>query len=755
MNSRNLFLCASACVSVMGWVSQANAAPKNDGNQVEEVVVTAQKRAENLQAVPMSVTAVSGAEVESRHIYDPSQLQFVAPSLQLKSFNAAVGATNFSVRGVGTLSFAASIDASVTTVIDGVVMGRPEMGVMNFLDLQQVEVLNGPQGMLFGKNASAGLVNITTKRPVLGKFEGLARAEAAQINSPDSPTQYLAQGVLNVPLGADAAVRVSGSFTHTPAVLKNLVNAPGSRWDQDQYNLKGKFYWAPRDDLNVFLAADYAKSNGVGAGSAADRFVLPTSAFAPENLALGITPGPTNAYSSYGAKTNVEFKVGGVQANIDYTLGNGFVLTNIAAYRFFKADNTFDNDKHRINLLDLNSQRSDNSQVTDELRLTSPTGGRFEYQAGLYYYRGDIDFHILALGANGLPGAPPAPFTAWFGTASDGTLVSKSYAAFGQGTVHFTDALRLVVGARYTRDELGTTSVVSGGGARTPLSGFVGVRTLSQSINKDNISWRVSGQYDVTGEIMTYVTVARGYKGPGFNLTIDPNAPQIKPEYPTLYEAGVKSTWLDRRLILNLSAYWESFQNFQAQAFDVPSNGYVLLNAGELISRGAELQATAIPAQNLVVNFGVSYVDAYFKSFRSDRCYSGQLGCAANGAIDSSGNRLPNAPKWTSTLSANYHRELSANLEGFVQGALYNRSGVNFSSNGDPRTLQGGYTTFDGSVGVNGPQNSWKLSVFCRNCFDERYVTFINASSQSRKDYYQMFGLNSFRTFGVSLEDRF
>lgn len=747
-------MCATVSLAALMAFSPAQA--QNGATaEIAEVVVTAQKRAESLQDVPMSVTAVSAAEIESRHIYDPSQLQYIAPSLQLKSFNAAVGATNFSVRGVGTLSFANSIDASVTSVIDGVVMGRPEMGVMNFLDLQQVEVLNGPQGMLFGKNASAGLVNITTKRPVLGSFEGLARVEAAQIGSPGRPIQSLAQGVLNAPLGEDAAVRFSASYSHTPALLKNLVDVPGSKWDQDQYNLKGKLYWAPKDDLNVFLAADYARSKGVGAGTAADRLVLPTSIFAPENRALGILPSTTNAYSSYGAKTNVDFKVGGAQVNVDYTFGNGLMLTNIVAYRFFKAQNTFDSDKHRINIADLNSQRSDQAQFTEELRLTSPTGGALEYQVGLYYYRGDIDFKLLLLGAGGQVAPTPPGFTAWTGTAADGNLVSKSYAAFGQATLHLGDRFRIVAGARLTRDELEANTVVADAGAFIPLSGFRGARALSQAVDKTNVSWRISGQFDVSPDVMAYVTAARGYKGPGFNLTFDPNAPQIAPEYPTLYEGGVKSTLFDRRLILNLSAYWESFENFQAQAFDTVSNGYVLLNAGELISRGGELQATALPLEGLTLNLGVSYVDAYFKSFSGDRCYADQPGCAPNGRVDSSGNRLPNAPRWTTSLSAGYSRDLTENLRGFAQGALYYRTRVNFNSNGDPRTVQAAYTVFDASFGISDADERWKASIFCRNCFDERYVTFINASSQSRRDYYHMFSLNSFRTIGVSLEGRF
>jgi len=720
--------------------------------QLEEVVVTAQKRAENLQIVPMSVTAVSGSQIAARQIYDPSQLQFVAPSLQIKSFNAAVGATNFSVRGVGTMSFANSIDASVTTVIDGVVMGRPEMGVMNFLDIQQIEVLNGPQGMLFGKNASAGLVNITTKRPVLGRFEGGVRGEYGVMNTPGHGAQYLTQGVLNLPLGSTAALRFNASFTHNDPLIRNLVSAPDSKWSQDQSYFKGKFLWEPSDDLSIYVAGDYARSTGVGSGSAADRLVLPGSIWAPENQQLGIHPSSGNTYSSYGAPTNLEFTVGGAQANVEYKLASGHVLTNILAWRKFNSDNLFDSDKHLLNVLDTNWQKNDLSQFTEELRLASPTGGKVDYQFGLYYYDGKTDGSVTVRGANGIPDPVPPPAIAWLGIYQLGIEDSKSYAAFGQGTIHFTDRLRLTLGGRFTHDKLGVNTIVDASDVVIPL-GVPG--SLQQKIKQDNFSWRVSGQYDLAPDVMGYVTVARGYKGPGFNLSLDPNAPIIKPEYPTLYELGIKSTLLNRRLILNASAYTSDFKDFQAQAFDAPSNGYILLNAGKLRSRGFEVEADALPVEGLTLTAGLSFVDAYFVEFKGDRCYARQAGCGPGSTIDSSGNRLPNAPKWTVTLSGNYTRPITESWSGFVQAATYTRSSINFSSNDNPNTVQGGYSLLDASAGITSANDVWKVSLFCRNCFDKRFVTFINASSQTRTDYYQMFGLNSFRTVGLALDWHF
>lgn len=750
---------AMATVLVLSAAAHAQESSAGSAREVEsdsggfgEIIVTAQKRAENLQSVPISATVVSSDQLASRQIFDPSQLQLVAPSLQVKSFNAAMGASNFSIRGVGTLSFSNTIESSVTSVIDGVVMGSPVLGFMNYLDLAQIEVLNGPQGMLFGKNASAGLVNITTRRPEIGRFEGSLLGEAASTASPGRGLLYRLQGVINVPVSENAALRISGSQTHTDPIMKNLVDVPGSDYGQDQTSLRAKLLWEPTPELSIFIAGDYAHSKGVGSGGSADRIVRPTSLFAAENAELGIMAGPKNAYSSYGAPTVASFDVGGLQANIDYEFAGGHTLTSITAWRKFKADNLFDSDKHRVDILDTNHQLTDVRQFTEELRLASPTGGFLEYQLGLYYYWSGSDSSITASGAFGETEAPPPGYDAWLGIISIGEMTSKSYAGFGQATLNLTDRARLTFGGRYTYDKLKLNSISDDTGFVFPL-GVPGER--AQSVSEENFSWRIGGQYDVADDAMVYASVARGYKGPGFNLSIDPNAPLIKPEIPTSYEAGLKSMLLDRRLIFNISAYTSKFKDFQAQAFDAASNGYVLLNAGALKSRGFEIEASALPAEGLTLNLGVSYVDAFFSDFQFDRCYPFQPDCRANGTTDSSGNNLPNVPKWTISFTGRYETPVSENLAVFLQGALYSRTKSNFSSTEDPNTVLPGYSQLDASIGLKQIDDRYKVTLFCRNCFDERQPTFINSNSQSRGDYYHMFGLNSFRTIGLSLEGRF
>lgn len=755
MKAYGIALWTSACLIMIGDVGEARAQEidrKEAGSQLDEIIVTAQKRAENLQTVPISATVVSGDQVEDRHIYDPSQLQLVAPSLQIKSFNAALGASNFSIRGVGTLSFANSIESSVTSVIDGVVMGSPALGFMNFLDLAQIEVLNGPQGMLFGKNASAGLVNITTRRPEFDKYGGRVNMELASMNAPGRGLQYRVQAIANVPLSPTAAIRLSASQTHNDPLITNVIDVPGTKFGQDQSSVRAKFLWEPTSNLSMFFAADYAHSTGIGSGSAADRIVLPNSAFRAENARYGIVAGPNNSYSSYGAPTNAVFDVGGVQSNIDYKFASGHTLTNIIAWRKFKANNLFDSDKHAINILDTNSQLANIRQLTEELRFASPVGGIVDYQLGLYYYDSHSDTVLTLRGALGRPTPPPPGFVAWTGIKSVGSMTSKSYAAFGQGTLHLGERVRLTAGGRYTYDKLSLLSVNDTSGVVIPV-GAPGTR--NQAVDEKNFSWRLGAQFDVADHVMAYASVARGYKGPGFNLSTDVRAPLILSEIPTSYEAGIKSALFDRKLILNASAYTSVFKNFQAQAFDPGSNGYVLVNAGELKSRGFEVEASARPIKELTFNLGLSYVDAFFSDYRGDRCYPFQPNCNPNGTTNSTGNQLPNSSKLTVSFTGRYETEISSSYGAFVQGALYRRSKSNFSSNADPSTILPSYTLLDASVGLKELNNSLTLSLFCRNCFNKRFPTFINSNSQSRGDYYHLFGLNSYRTIGVSLDGRF
>jgi iron complex outermembrane receptor protein len=285
--------------------------------------------------------------------------------------------------------------------------------------------------------------------------------------------------------------------------------------------------------------------------------------------------------------------------------------------------------------------------------------------------------------------------------------------------------------------------------------GLPGINNAYQSIHHANLSGRVIGQFDFTNNVMAYVSAARGYKGPGFNTGFNVNAPTVLPEIPTSYEVGMKSSFLQQRLTFNISAYSETFKDLQVQSYDVAAVSYLITNAGSLASRGFEATLAALPLPSLKIIAGLSYVDAFFKSFQLDQCYAGQPGCSAQGTTNSTGNRLPDAPRWTGTLQLDYHHRVSTNLEVTANVAEYARSWVNFASNADPHTVQAAYALSNATLGIGRSDGSWRISAFCRNCADRRFVTYIEANPLSAADYGQQFGLDSFRYLGVSVDFRY
>jgi iron complex outermembrane receptor protein len=285
--------------------------------------------------------------------------------------------------------------------------------------------------------------------------------------------------------------------------------------------------------------------------------------------------------------------------------------------------------------------------------------------------------------------------------------------------------------------------------------------TYTPEQSADNLSWRLSAQYEMTDDINSYATVARGYKGPGFNLSWSgvPGAVPVGKETSMSYEVGIKSTFM-QRVLFNASVYYEQFDDFQTQAFapTVTAGGsFLIQNAGKLEAQGVETSFTYIVGAGLTVSGAASYNEASYKEFQGAPCYTGQTaaqGCS-NGVTDASGNRLANAPRWAGTLGADYEHGVSPSLVFLGHGDLFTRSRVNFDPTGDPQTAQAGYGLFNASLGLGAADKRWKAAVFCRNCFDKRYVTFIQANPVGPGDYSQTFAVDSFRTVGVAVDVKF
>lgn len=761
-------LCAKRAVAAgfMLWlvsgVVWAQAASDSAGaGTLDEVVVTAQRREENLKDVPLTVTVATAVQLEESNSNRPEQLPYLVPSLQLTSFQDSPGATNFSIRGVGTESFSNLVEPSVATVIDGIVMSRPEMGVMEFSDIDRIEVLSGPQGMLFGKNASAGLVNIVTTRPQLNQTAFQLDGDWGRLTAADDPSQYHGQLIANVPVGSEAAVRLNGYFSDLDPLFKDVYANVGD-FGQKQAGAKVKFLWAP-GALSVYVSADYSESTGMGTGTFTQRSNGPASSFTPYDEAIGIVPGPNNVDVASDAPTTLHFDVGGVQSEIAYQLSDGLTLTNIAGFRQYDSHYENDFDLLQVNIVDASDAAFHLSQITEELRLSSSSRGPLNFQAGLYYYTGVSDRTDLLSGDLGL-GAPAAPYVSWLGLNSRNDENTESYAAYGQGTLKVTDRFRLTAGARVTHDDVKLVAYnYDTSDYPFSVSSVPGPVSYDEEQRHTNVSGRVSAQDDVTSNAMAYATIATGYKGPGFNLSWSgvPGAAPVGPETSVDYELGLKTT-VARRLTLNSSVYLEEFHDFQVQSYrpgPTPASGaFIVQNAGQVRAVGLEEQAQWNAAPGLVFTAGLNYNNAIYTKFVGAPCYPGQTadeGCIG-GAVDATGNQLANAPRWTETFAGDYQRDLVRGLVGFLHAGLYAMSAINFSADRDPNTAQSAYTLVNANLGVAGSDDNWRVGVFCRNCGDRRFASFIQANPAGGPgDYDQSFALDSFRTVGVSAELRF
>lgn len=753
-------LCASTAVVLLAATvptmafGQETVGASDAGEGV--ILVTAQRREQDLAEVPLAVTVVDANALQARNFTNPAQLPLLVPSLQLTNFQASPGATNFSVRGIGTASFSHLIEPSVATVIDGVVMGRPEMGVMEFSDLERVEVLNGPQGMLFGKNASAGLVNIVTARPQLGERTMRGEISWGNMEAARSVSSWRMNATANVPLSEEMAVRITGYMSDDGALIGNTYDQGFDDFGRTQYGTRVKLLVDNGSGLSLYLSGDYARSEGMGTGVYTARADAPGGTFEDLDEQYGIVAGPDNLFQSSDAPTDLTFKVGGVQGELAYEFDSGASLTNITAWRAYDSEHTIDFDLRPLDIVNVSSAAFNLRQFSNELRLASPSGGPLEYQFGLYYYHATGKRTDLLVGQLGFD-EPPEGFTYWLGLRAQNDLTTDSYAAYGQVTLHATDALALTAGGRLTRDELNFVGTHNNDDILIGIQGEAGTQTYAKSQQNSDFSWRLSALYEVTPDINAYVTVANGYKGPGYNLSWSglPGAVPIGAETSMDYEAGLKMV-LARNLRFDIAFYREKFKNFQVQSYrdtDIPGVGsFVVQNAGSLTARGVEANLSWGLTPSLTLSGGIAYNDAVYTSFSGAQCYPGQTvaqGCI-DGSFDASGSRLVNAPEWSGNVALDYEALVSSGYRLFGHTDVSARSAVNFSANGNPETIQGGFGVINGSIGFGDEDESWSLSLFCRNCGDKRYVTFIeNNPGGATGDYGQSFALDSFRTIGV------
>ena len=788
---RRKFSVVLLSASVLGGFSNLahaqDEAARDEPPALGEIIVSAQRRSESIQRVPVSVTALTADTLRSQNLNDMTQVARAAPSLQVGVDNS------FAVRGVGTLAFAGTVDSSVAVAIDDVNLGRPLLNSPLFNDLARVEVLNGPQGLLFGKNASAGLLNIVTVRPKLGELSSQTNLEFASRETPGadrSAPGVIARQTINVPVSANSALRLSGLYSYQePGTTYVGTPNPGTRHDLNatSYSLKAKYLAELTDALTFYGIADYNESHGIaGIFDNTYRSVDATSINLAPLAADGITPGADNMRFGGDADQFRDIETGGAQGQLSYAFDSGFEVSNLFAWRYYKQDQAVDGDYLSANGLNTNATQSTYNQFSNELRVALPSSSRLSGQVGLYWFQSTLDLsrqlagnsytpdsvlsrYPFCVDVTAVPGASAPTCSrnniAQVGSDRDYTLKTQSYAAFGQLTYELADGFKLIGGGRVTHDKIKLDLTQNQLNYFQTLSGPRG--TYNAQYANTDFSWKLGAQYQATPAIMLYGFYGHGYKGPGFNDSF-PSATAdvvVREETSKTAEVGIKSSFFAHHLTVNLSAFHTEFDNFQVQSFNPTLATFQVQNAAKVISKGIEASISASPFAGLTIDTSASLLSSKFQSFAGAQCYPTQttMGCSSTVNIfDASGLTLPAAPKFTSSVQARYEVPASGSVVPFIQGNWYHRSSINYVVSRAPGAGIDAIDIFGASLGVRIGE-SLRVSVFCKNCTNKVYPTAISIDSGDtnarenrgratpKLSYTQQFGLDSVRTIGLNL----
>ena len=733
MKSRNRAVfksyAATVALCVSGGAMAQNAiADDAAGVGLNEIVVTANKRAENLQKVPVSVSAFDATKLAAANIRDGSDLGKVTPGLVITH-----GDRNLTpyLRGVGSDVNPVGFESSVAVYVDGVYFPRLSPGFLNLTDVERVEVLKGPQGTLFGRNASAGLINIITAEPKLDAATG-----KASLGYGNYETMTM-NGYLSVPLGDTVAASITGSFSNQGDGYGTNFGTGHKVSYLNDATLRGKLLFQPSDATKIVVSGYYLKSKGEGQGN---TYPGTTQGYNTPPFA-GF--GPIGFYDHRSDRDSVVKSEGyGGSLKIEQDLEFA-TLSSITSYQRIREYGTSENDyldRDEFNGITDSYVKT----VTQELQLASPSGGVFQWTAGLYYYKSKASYEPFSFRG------------ALFGEGIDiyGEQTSKSYAAYAQGTLKITDQLSFTAGGRFTHDKIdanGQIDVIFGGVVIPGLAAPYG----SDSTKGDRFTFRAALDYQITDQAMVYASFNRGYKAGTFSiLPFSPGA--ARPEVLDAYEVGFKTEFLDRRVRLNGAAFYYDITDPQIQI--IQSGAALVSNAKSARVKGAELQLEIAPTRGLSLTLAGTYLDPKYKSFTNAAAFFpnpntdptlGPVGGTLPGSVvDASGTRMIHAPKIQFSAGANYTVELGERT--LDLSVDYSHTG-NFYWHPDHVLKQKSYGLL-GARARLGITDNVGVSVWGRNLTDEKYVAFV-IEQAGAAGYPYIAG--SPRTYGGTVDFKF
>jgi len=777
---------ADASTGEAAEADQADAQEQEDADYqgLEEITVTATKRAESLQDVPLSIAALSEQTIKDTGLTQFNQIQQFVPNLKIIPV-ADTRSTSIRIRGIGSVGTNAGIDPSVGVFIDGVYQGRAGMSVADLLDVERIEVLRGPQGTLFGKNTAAGAITITTKRPSYDitittkrpsyDWETFLETVVGNYNTLEF------RGSLNIPIVEDRlAARISGYKALRDGFDTNRFDGSNVN-DNNKYGIRGKIAWDITDELTLMISGDFSEQNdtccvadiityegesqlgtnfdrlsrAAYADDRSDRFE-PTEYF-PVVKEIPDPPDPFDRIVGADSTPKNVVNVGGVAADLLWE-HEEHMLHWLTAYRIYTSDSQFDGDFSTYDAV-LTWVDVDFEQVSSELTWTSPTWDKVEAQGGLYLYYSTMNTVDL-LGMQ--PYYLDRNFLMKFGedavgipqdgvyNTNDNTHRMFSVAPYAQGTYRFTDWLALTGGLRVTHEkkwrELISTSTWDSPQAAPPVGGAD--IELDQSRQVTNLQWHVALRYFPVDDVTLYAKVGNGFKSGGFNQVRVNNLPsEFDDEEALAFELGAKTQWFDNRLTVNLTGFFTDYDDFQAQLFTGTTIN--VRNAATLYSYGFESEITAMPVEGLLLGFNVGFTIAEYQSFpgaENTIANESEIMAAAKEeqgyppsnptpiafwcgketvdcTQDLSGRVLDGAPRWTTAAFMGYERPLP-----WFPVLWFTRADWSFTSEYymaqdlDPNLLQEPFHLLNLRTGLRADNNLWELTFWMNNVTDTEWM---------------------------------
>jgi iron complex outermembrane receptor protein len=728
----NLFA-TTALVFVAGFSAPAFA-QGSEAAEVETLIVTANKRAENIQDVPMSVTAVSGEFLEKTGVSTVTELARFIPSVSISQSNNNRNTTVF-VRGIGTSGTNPGIESSVGIFIDGVYIlaSGPIQG--NLQDISTIEVLRGPQGTLYGRNTPVGAINITSREPSQTP-EGMITARIGNYED-RSLGGYVGGG-----LSETLAGRLSFWVSDRDGYEENAFTGKDVNGTK-QYGFRGRLKWTPTDNLTGNFIGYYANIDSACCTPETLAPSTPTGIATPGFLAAAAAVG--RPFTNFNDRDHVvdDDVVGdnttdiyGVSASFDIELGD-HTLTSITAFNGYEDDiKSLAADGLPQNTA-TGAQRLRREGYSQELRIASPVDQRLTYLGGVYLFsetltytsRTTLGLHANRVLPNGRRFTPGDTSIFYY------TQDTESWAMFGQATFNVTDSLRLVGGLRYSYDKKnGFIDASVNPTASLAARAVFAVNPLGRvKRNEDKITWSATVQYDVTPDVMLYALAATGYKTGGFNArTAAVGVPvEFDAENSETLELGIKSVLLNNRLVLNADVYRMKLKEFQDSILNpLTGSGFIVANAGDRRVQGFEADAEFRPIRELTIKGSLAYMDAEFTDYSAGQCYAGQpANGTAPGTCNYNGKTPSHSPKWTWSLAAQYQAPLAGTgLDLFVNGDVSYTSGKFLEPLLDPRGYQNSVTLVGLRAGVTPDDGKWRVSAYAKNLFDRDY--FVQSTLQ-------------------------